>query len=135
MEAYFSSGVPAKKFTVPSIIISLNLIFCFLHFICTSLTARLVASFKAALKPISSSSSFETQPKPIIAELLEISTDSFSLCFFERAFESVSPLILAPFKTQAPTTKGPAHAPRPTSSIPRTILFPKYMKITIRISF
>jgi hypothetical protein len=51
--------------------------------------------------------------------------NSFSLCFLLNSFESVKPFgaFLPFFSLAATTNKGPAHAPRPTSSIPIILLY------------
>ena len=135
-ETNVSYSVPTKKFCVPSIIISENDA-DFPSLVSSKFpTARRAASFSALLSPISSNSSAGTQPSPVStpasrASLLKISLLSFSRFFSVSFLESASKSTHSNFsptgKTTAPITSGPAHGPRPTSSIPKIVIHILYM--------
>src|SRR4051794_38428193 len=79
---------------------------------------------KASVMPYASHSSYEACPTPIPRAHFPTATAARSRSGLVSSFESRMPRRCASPATTAPTVTGPAHAPRPTSSIPTTTCSP-----------
>ena len=88
-------------------------------------TARRVATRCASAIPSSSHSCWLALPTAQAMHQPAIRSKSFSRSASLSSFESRTPLTRESLgRTAAPTINGPAHAPRPTSSMPTTMSWP-----------
>lgn len=80
-----------------------------------------MASFKALLIPISSSSEASTQPSPVEAsfKISLFNSSRFLAVSFLESLNSLNQGRSSSGRMTAPITSGPAKGPRPTSSMPR----------------
>jgi hypothetical protein len=89
-------------------------------------SARWAARRCAADMPSSSHSICDAEPTPQARHHDPTRSNNFSRSASVSSFESRTPLTReSTGKMAAPTVSGPAHAPRPTSSMPTTISWPR----------